>query len=75
MLHDAVIEHVVEITYREDESRICDVNGRENFAWLNCSTLSLLKQHPGKDSVAMKRKSCSWSIDFLIETITAAGKK
>jgi predicted transposase YbfD/YdcC len=65
----------LDVTYREDESRIRDVNARENFAWLNRFTLSLLKQHPGKDSVAMKRNSCSWSIDFLIETITGAGKK
>jgi predicted transposase YbfD/YdcC len=36
-------------TYREDESRIRDKNLRENLAWLNRFTLSLLKQqvrHP-----------------------------
>lgn len=30
-------------------------------------TLSLLKQHPGKDSLAMKRRICGWSDDFLME--------
>jgi len=37
---------VLDMTYREDESRIRDEALRENFAWLNRFTLSLLKQHP-----------------------------
>ena len=48
----------LDVTYREDESRIRDEHMRENFAWLNRFTLSLLKQHPSKDSIAMKRRSC-----------------
>ena len=41
--------------YREDESRIREPNLRENFAWLNRFTLSLLKQHPDdKQSTVMK---------------------
>ena len=35
---------VLDMTYREDESRIRDQALRENFAWLNRFTLSLLKQ-------------------------------
>ena len=60
----------LDMTYREDESRIRDVHLRENYAWLNRFTLSLLKQHPGKDSVAMKRRSCAWDEDFMIEVLT-----
>ena len=37
----------LDMTYREDESRIRERQLRENFAWLNRFTLSLLKQHPG----------------------------
>ena len=33
-------------------------------------TLSLLKQHPGKDSIAMKRRGCGWSETFLLEVLT-----
>src|SRR5205085_7359809 len=33
----------LDLTYREDESRIRDQHARENFAWLNRFTLSLLK--------------------------------
>jgi predicted transposase YbfD/YdcC len=60
----------LDITYRSDESRIRDEHMRENFAWLNRFTLSLLKQHPSKDSIAMKRRSCGWSDEFLTEILT-----
>ena len=60
----------LDVTYREDESRIRDEHLRETFAWLNRFTLSLLKQHPGRDSVVMKRHSCGWNDDFLLEVLT-----
>ena len=63
---------VLDLTYREDESRIRDKALRENIAWLNRFTLSLLKQHPRRDSIAMKRRSCGWSDDFLLEVVAGA---
>jgi|SRR5882724_129193 len=60
----------LDMTYREDESRIRNPHLRENFAWLNRFTLSLLKQHPGKDSIVMKRRSCGWDEAFLLEVVT-----
>jgi predicted transposase YbfD/YdcC len=62
----------LDVTYREDESRIRDKHLRENMAWLNRFTLSLLKQHPGRESLAMKRRSCGWSDDFLLEVLVGA---
>ena len=62
----------LDMIYREDESRIRDPHIRENFAWLNRFTLSLLKQHPGKDSIAMKRRGCGWSEEFLLEVLAGA---
>jgi predicted transposase YbfD/YdcC len=62
----------LDMTYREDESRIRDEHMRENFAWLNRFTLSLLKQHPGKDSIVMKRRGCGWNENFLLEVVTGA---
>ena len=57
------------MTFREDESRFRDRHLRENFAWSNRYVLSLLKQHPGKESIAMKRRGCSWSGDLLLEVL------
>jgi hypothetical protein len=60
------------LTLREDESRTRERNLRENFAWLNRFVLSLLKQHPGRQSLVMKRRSCGWSDSFLMEVFTGS---
>ena len=62
----------LDVTYREDDSRVRDKNLRENFAWLNRLTLSLLKQHPGRESLAMKRRSCGWSDDYMLKVLGGA---
>ena len=62
----------LDMTYREDESRIRNEHVRENFSWLNRLTLSLLKQHPGKGSIVMKRRACGWNDDFLMEVLCGA---
>jgi predicted transposase YbfD/YdcC len=62
----------LDVTSREDESRIRDQHLRENFAWLNRFTLSLLKQHPGRDSIVMKRRSCGWNESYLLEVLTGS---
>jgi predicted transposase YbfD/YdcC len=62
----------LDLTYREDESRIREKQLRENFARLNRLTLSLLKQHGGRESVAMKRRNCGWSDGFMMEALTGS---
>jgi predicted transposase YbfD/YdcC len=62
----------LDMTFREDESRTRERQLRENFAWLNRFVLSLLKQHPGRQSLVMKRRSCGWSDDFLMEVVTGS---
>jgi predicted transposase YbfD/YdcC len=57
----------LDMTYREDESRIREPHMRENFAWLNRFTLSLLKQHPSKNSIVGRRRACAWSEKFMLE--------
>jgi predicted transposase YbfD/YdcC len=59
----------LDMTYREDESRLREPHVRENFAWLNRFTLSLLKQHPGKDSIVMKRRGCGWNENYMLEVL------
>ena len=63
----------LDVTYREDESRIRDERLRENFAWLNRLTLSLLKQAPEKDSIAMKRRACGWNDQYMLQVLTGTG--
>ena len=62
----------LDVTFREDESRIRGPQARENFARLNRFSLSLLKQHPGKDSIAMRRRACGWNDEFLLQVLASA---
>ena len=62
----------LDMMFREDESRLRERHLRENFAWLNRFTLSLLKQHPDRQSLVMKRRSCGWSDTFLMEVVTGS---
>ena len=42
------------------------------MAWLYRFTLSLLKQHPGHQSLVMKRRCCGWDANFLMEVLAGA---
>ena len=64
----------LDITFGEDDSRLCDRNGAENFALLRKMALGLLKANPAKLSMAKKRKMAALDPDFLAETLTGAGK-
>ena len=59
----------LDVTYGEDGLRTRQRTIAENLAWLRRFTLSLLKQHPGKDSLAMKRRLCGWNDDFLMQVL------
>jgi predicted transposase YbfD/YdcC len=62
----------LDITYREDESRVRQRHLGENMSWLYRFTLSLLKQHPGRQSLVMKRRCCGWDENFLLEVLAGA---
>jgi predicted transposase YbfD/YdcC len=62
----------LDITYREDESRTRERHLVENMSWLYRFTLSLLKQHPGRQSLVMKRRCCGWDENFLLEVLAGS---
>ena len=63
----------LDMTYREDESRVRNRRFAENLSWLRRMTLSLIKKHPGKQSNIMKRRMAGWSVDFLMQILTGKG--
>jgi len=63
----------LDMTYREDESRVRNRTFAENLSWLRRMTLSLIKQHPGKHSNIMKRRMAGWSVDFLMQILAGKG--
>ena len=60
----------LDMTYREDAQRTRHRHLAENLAWLRRFTLSLIKQQPGKQSLAMKRRMCGWNDDYLLQVLT-----
>lgn len=60
----------LDVTYREDAQRTRQRALAENLAWLRRLTLSLLKQDPRKESLAMKRRICGWNDQFLLQVLT-----
>jgi predicted transposase YbfD/YdcC len=60
----------LDMTYREDESRVRNRTFAENLSWLRRITLSLIKQHPSRHSNIMKRRMAGWSVDFLMQILT-----
>jgi predicted transposase YbfD/YdcC len=60
----------LDMTFREDESRARGRRLADNLSWLRRIALSLLKQHPHKQSIVMKRRMAGWSRDFLMQILT-----
>jgi len=62
----------LDVTFREDDSRVRERALGANITWLYRFTLSILKQHPDRRmSLIMKRRGCGWSEKFLMEVINA----
>jgi predicted transposase YbfD/YdcC len=62
----------LDISFREDASRIQQRNAAENFALLRRMALGLLKQNPAKQSIARKRKGAALDPGFLEEILAGA---
>jgi len=62
----------LDVTFREDDSRIRDRNAAENVALLRRVALGLLKRHPDKGSIATKRFSAALDEKFLEEVVGSA---
>jgi predicted transposase YbfD/YdcC len=61
---------VLDVTFREDESRSRDRRLAENLAALRRLAIGLLKQHPSKHSLRSKQRLAGWNAHFLAEVLT-----
>ena len=65
------VHWILDITFREDDSRIRRGNGAENFAVLRHIALNLLKrENSAKRSLRAKRKKAAWDDDYLLKVLT-----
>ena len=59
----------LDVEFGEDANRVQSRKGAENLALLRRMTLSMLKQHPGKESIACKRLAAALDPSFLEEIL------
>jgi predicted transposase YbfD/YdcC len=59
----------LDVTFREDESRLRDRHAANNMAWLRRFALSLLKQLDDKESIAMRRRMAGWNPEYLSQVL------
>lgn len=63
------VHWVLDMSYREDDSRIRRGDGAENIGLLRRMCLNLARLHPKKDSMAGKLKAAGWNDQFRAELI------
>jgi len=62
---------VMDMVFRDDESRIRTDHAPANFTTIKHIALNLIRKAPGKDSFRLKRKVAAWDDDFLASLVTA----
>lgn len=60
---------VLDVTFREDHSRIRSGHGPENMGLLRRLSLNLLKREPSKQSIAQKRYRAAMDNDFVMKVL------
>lgn len=66
------LHYVLDVTFKEDASRVRKKSATENFALARKVTLNLIKQNPRKGSkynIIGKRQIAGWNSDFLEELL------
>jgi predicted transposase YbfD/YdcC len=59
----------LDVTFREDQSRLRKGHGPENFAVLRHIALNLLRQEPSQKSLPRKRLACAWDLAYLLKVL------
>jgi predicted transposase YbfD/YdcC len=64
---------VLDVTFREDDSRTRERTLGNNLSWLRRFAVTLLKRHPVADSLRGKMLRCGYDTAFLAEVLTIQG--
>lgn len=63
---------VLDMNFREDENRTRERTLGNNLSWLRRFAITLLKQHPSKDSIKGKMQRAGWDNAFLTQVIVGS---
>jgi predicted transposase YbfD/YdcC len=59
------VHWILDVVFREDDSRARAGNASQNLGWLRRVALALLKQDDSKDSIKGKRRKAGWDNNYL----------
>jgi predicted transposase YbfD/YdcC len=62
---------VLDVTFAEDQSRARERRLADNLSWLRRFAISMLKQHPSKDSIKGKMQIAGWNNAFLTQVLAS----
>jgi predicted transposase YbfD/YdcC len=68
------VHWVLDVVFREDQSRVRAGHAAQNLGWLRRVALALLKQDDGKDSIKCKRLKAGWDNAFLEKLLGLLGE-
>lgn len=60
---------VLDVQFKEDQSRLRSGNGAKNMAMVRHLALNLIRAMPGKQSIKAKRKLATWDTDYLMAAL------
>jgi predicted transposase YbfD/YdcC len=60
---------VLDVAFREDDSRVRQGHAGANLAMLRKAALTLLKRAPGKRTTPTKRKKAGWDDNYLLQVL------
>jgi len=59
----------LDVTFREDDSRVRNRHAADNLAWLKRFAISLIKRQKSKESIAMRRRQAGWNPTYLAQIL------
>lgn len=59
----------LDVSFREDESRLRNRIAAENVAWLKRFAIGILKRVNSKESIIMRRRMSGWNNDYLAQVL------
>ncbi|MGL5326208.1 MAG: transposase, partial [Aeromonas sp.] len=64
---------VLDVVYKEDDSRIRSGDGAQNVGLVRRLCMNLARLHPSKIAMRRKLKSAGWNDDFRAELLSGGG--
>jgi predicted transposase YbfD/YdcC len=63
----------LDVSFGEDANRTAERTAAQNLSLVSAAVQTLVKRHPHKGGIKLKRRQAGWDLDFLAEILRGAG--